>query len=239
MNILGYTTYQDINLDWVIQKIIELEQKVNSGGGGTNDHTQLVNRAAANQHPMSAITGLATALAGKQPTGNYVTAAQLGGAVDDALADAKASGEFDGPQGPAGPAGDTGPQGPAGPAGFSPSATVEQTNTGATITITDKDGTTSATVDGINIINSGFAVGRMLKVAEIVNGYPTKWSVAYTTNPNGIGGEREEVVLYGTLQNILSASFSLGITGAKVGDVLKVGSVDAAGVPTSWIAEAV
>lgn len=145
MNILGYTTYQEINLDWVIQKIIELEQKVNSGGGGgTTDHTQLINRDAANQHPMSAITGLSTALAGKQPAGNYVTNTQLNGAVDDALAAAKASGEFDGAQGPAGPAGDTGPQGPA---GFSPSASVEQTSTGATITITDKDGTTTATVN--------------------------------------------------------------------------------------------
>lgn len=32
------------------------------GGGGTGDHTQLSNRDAANQHPMSAITGLAAAL---------------------------------------------------------------------------------------------------------------------------------------------------------------------------------
>nr|DAI08206.1 MAG TPA: nucleoid-associated protein [Caudoviricetes sp.] len=167
MNILGYTTYQDINLDWVIQKIIELEQKINSGGGGgTTDHTQLINRNAADQHPMSAITGLPAALAGKQPAGNYVTGAQLNGAVDDALAEAKASGEFDGPQGPAGPAGDTGPQGPAGADGYSPSAKVEQTSTGATITITDKTGTTTATVN--NGTSGGAAAWE--KIADISTG---------------------------------------------------------------------
>lgn len=43
------------------------------GGGGTSDHSKLSNRDAADQHPMSAITGLADALAGKQPTGTYLT----------------------------------------------------------------------------------------------------------------------------------------------------------------------
>lgn len=33
------------------------------GGGGTSNHTELSNRDAAEQHPMSAITGLAAALA--------------------------------------------------------------------------------------------------------------------------------------------------------------------------------
>ena len=54
-----------------------------------------------------------------------------------------------GPQGPAGTDGTpgaTGPQGPAGADGFSPTANVQQTETGATITITDKNGTTTANV---------------------------------------------------------------------------------------------
>lgn len=42
-------------------------------GGGISDHSKLSNRDAANQHPMSAITGLEDALAGKQPTGAYLT----------------------------------------------------------------------------------------------------------------------------------------------------------------------
>lgn len=73
--------------------------EVQAGSGGTSDHQKLSNRDAADQHPMKAITGLEAALAGKQPTGNYLTNAALAGAVDDALAQAKASGEFDGADG--------------------------------------------------------------------------------------------------------------------------------------------
>ena len=36
-----------------------------AGSGGTSDHSQLTNRDAANQHPITAITGLQTALDGK------------------------------------------------------------------------------------------------------------------------------------------------------------------------------
>ncbi len=41
-----------------------------SGGSGTSNHAQLANRNAADQHPMTAITGLAGALAGKAETGH-------------------------------------------------------------------------------------------------------------------------------------------------------------------------
>lgn len=43
------------------------------GGGGTGDHTELTNRDAPNQHPISAVTGLEDALDGKQPAGDYLT----------------------------------------------------------------------------------------------------------------------------------------------------------------------
>lgn len=42
-------------------------------GGGVTDHDKLTGRDKTDQHPMSAITGLADALAGKQPTGAYLT----------------------------------------------------------------------------------------------------------------------------------------------------------------------
>ena len=42
-------------------------------GGGTTDHSKLINRDKADQHPMSAITGLVDALGGKQPVGSYIT----------------------------------------------------------------------------------------------------------------------------------------------------------------------
>jgi hypothetical protein len=44
------------------------------GGGGTTDHALLTNRDANDQHPMSAITGLASALSGKQPLDGDLTA---------------------------------------------------------------------------------------------------------------------------------------------------------------------
>jgi len=40
----------------------------------------------------------------------------------------------------------TGPQGPAGKDGFSPTAKVEQNTDGATITIVDEEGTTTAVI---------------------------------------------------------------------------------------------
>ena len=107
----------------LVDAINEVAKSGGGGTGGTSDHTKLQNRDAAHQHPMSAITGLTDALAGKQPTGNYLTQADLQDATDKALAQAKASGEFDGatgpqgPQGGQGPKGDTGPQGPKGETG--------------------------------------------------------------------------------------------------------------------------
>lgn len=50
---------------------IEIDPETNTisasggGGGGTGDHAQLINRSSNDQHPMSAITGLVLALAGK------------------------------------------------------------------------------------------------------------------------------------------------------------------------------
>lgn len=74
-----------------------------------------------------------------------LAANELSGAVDDALAQAKASGEFDGPKGEKGEKGDTGAQGLQGEPGVSP--TVEITGIASTtgqngnkIKITDADG---------------------------------------------------------------------------------------------------
>ena len=60
--------------------------------------------------------------------------------IDEALAEAKASGEFDGPAGPAGQDGADGQD------GYSPTATVSKSGKVATITITDKNGTTTAQI---------------------------------------------------------------------------------------------
>lgn len=86
----------------LVAAINEARQTGGGGAGGTSDHQKLSNRDAADQHPIAAITGLEAALAGKQPAGSYLTNEALTGAVDDALAQAKASGEFDGAPGAAG-----------------------------------------------------------------------------------------------------------------------------------------
>ena len=65
----------------------------------TANHSDLLERELEDQHPISAISGLQEALDGKQPKGNYLKQADLQKAVDDALAQAKASGEFDGEDG--------------------------------------------------------------------------------------------------------------------------------------------
>ena len=49
------------------------EAAQSSGGSGTLDHAKLTGRDAADQHPMSAITGLEKALEDKQPAGAYLT----------------------------------------------------------------------------------------------------------------------------------------------------------------------
>lgn len=95
----------------LVAAINEVAQSSGGGTGGTSDHTKLENRDADDQHPMSAITGLTDALDGKQPTGNYLTRDDLQDATDKALAQAKASGEFDGATGPAGAPGKDGTSG--------------------------------------------------------------------------------------------------------------------------------
>ena len=69
------------------------------GSGGTSDHSALYNRDKEDQHPMSAVTGLVDPLNGKQPAGDYLTQDNLQSATDAVLAQAKASGEFDGADG--------------------------------------------------------------------------------------------------------------------------------------------
>ena len=67
-------------------------------------------------------------------------------ATNEVLAQAKASGEFDGADGAPGKDGADGQPGKNGTDGYSPTANVTQNDNGATITITDKNGTTTATV---------------------------------------------------------------------------------------------
>lgn len=96
----------------------------------------------------------------KQPKGDYITQDGLQSATNAALAQAKASGEFDGapgaegPQGPKGATGATGPQGERGPTGD----TGPQGPAGAGLDVT------------------GATVGQTVKIAAVdANGVPTAW----------------------------------------------------------------
>ena len=66
----GFWLLWDPDADEYVESQLPLPEATT---GGTSDHSKLTNRDAADQHPMSAITGLDDALAGKQPTGNYLT----------------------------------------------------------------------------------------------------------------------------------------------------------------------
>lgn len=133
------------------------------GGSGTTDHDKLGNRDAADQHPMSAITGLEKALGEKQPKGSYLTTDSLNNAVNDALAQAKESGEFDGVDGKDGQDGYTpvkgkdyfdGTNGKDGKDATSPVISVSNITGGHRITIKDVNGTKTVDVmdgeDGSN-----------------------------------------------------------------------------------------
>lgn len=59
--VLAKASDTDLDVEWA------------DGGNGTADHAKLSNRDASDQHPISAITGLETALDAKQPAGSYLT----------------------------------------------------------------------------------------------------------------------------------------------------------------------
>lgn len=89
-----------------------------------------------------------------QPKGDYITQDGLQSATNAALAQAKASGEFDGAQGPKGDTGPQGPQGEQGPKGD-----------------TGPHGPAGA---GLDV--TGATVGQTVKIAAVDdNGVPTAW----------------------------------------------------------------
>lgn len=122
---------------------------------------------------------------------------ELPTAINTALAQAKASGEFDGPQGPAGPAGeqgpqgDTGPQGTPGPAGSDATVTVENIQSALGYTPAN-----SADVSAkLDKPATAPAVGKILKVTAVNEdgSFVCEWADA----PSG-GGAVDDVQVNGT-----------------------------------------
>lgn len=120
----------------------------------------------------------------KQPKGDYITQDGLQSATNAALAQAKASGEFDGApgaEGPQGPKGDTGATGATGPQG-------ERGPTGDT-------GPQGPAGAGLNV--TGATVGQTVKISAVdVNGVPTAWEPVDMAS----GGGAWEKLYDGTMQ---------------------------------------
>lgn len=129
---------------------------------------------------------------------------ELPNAIDTALAQAKASGEFDGEPGPKGDKGDPGNDGytpqkgvdyfdgakgdPGNPGadGFSPTASVSKSGTTTTITVTDKSGTTTAQVldgkDGADGTSGSDGFSPTISVTDITGGHAVSITDAEGTN---------------------------------------------------------
>ena len=90
---------------------------------GLAAHALSVAVAGSGDHPVESVNGKTGAVELTAGDVGAISQDDLQNATNEALALAKASGEFDGPQGPVGPQGpkgDTGPQGPAGADGYTP-----------------------------------------------------------------------------------------------------------------------
>ena len=166
-------------------------------------------------------------------------------AVENALQEAKESGEFKGDNGQNGADGETpyiqdgywyiggvntnvkadgtpGKDGQDGADGYSPTANVKQTDNGAIITITDNNGTTTATVtngkDGeasaLDFIPnpSTASVGQTIVVKAVdETGKPTEWEAADVVSGGG-GGDIPEA-----LPNPYALTFTGAVTGSYDG----------------------
>ena len=126
--------------------------------------------------------------------------------------------------GPAGTPGTKGDKGEPGAAGYSPAAKVQRTETGAIITITDKNGTSYASVsdgkDGSPGAKGDPGEDYVLTTAD-------KQEIAASVVAGGLEVEVSDETPGGS-------DPSLGLTGAAVGQIAKITSVDADGKPTAW-----
>lgn len=120
--------------------------------------------------------------------------------------------------------GETGATGPAGAAGYSPSAKVQRTETGAIITITDKTGTSYASVkDG----KDGSPGAKGDPGDDYVLTSADKQDIAASVVAGGMEVEVSDETPGGS-------DLSLGLTGAAVGQIAKITAVDEDGKPTAW-----
>lgn len=107
-------------------------------------------------------------------TSEYVKDEELPTAIEDALTEAKESGEFDGPQGPQGergPQGEPGVPGKNGEDGFSPTVSITEIVGGHRVTITDAEGEKSFDVMDGSGGEGGTGYSPTISVEEIEGGH--------------------------------------------------------------------
>lgn len=130
--------------------------------------------------------------------------------------------------GPAGTPGTKGDKGEPGADGYSPTAKVQRTETGAIITITDKTGTSYASVkDG----KDGSPGAKGEPGDDYVLTGADKQEIAASVVAGGLEIEVSDETPGGS-------DLSLGLTGAQIGQIAKITAVDASGKPTQWEATA-
>ena len=224
----------------VYDQLMELIKDM--GGASEEDIAKVVATYLA-EHPVKETDPTVPAWAKEDSKPTY-TAAEVGAlsadtlqaATNAALAQAKASGAFDGADGntgPQGPKGDTGATGPQGTAGHSPVVTATKSGKVTTIEV---DGTAVATV------NDG---------ADGATGPQGPKGDAGDTGPQGPKGDPGAtgpagIVISSTQptgdthpvwldpDGDASTENPLNLTGATVGQIAVVAAVDADGVPTAW-----
>lgn len=126
--------------------------------------------------------------------------------------------------GPAGTPGTKGDKGEPGAAGYSPAAKVQRTETGAIITITDKTGTSYASVsDG----KDGSPGAKGDPGDDYVLTSADKQEIASSVVAGGLEVEVSDETPGGS-------DLSLGITGASTGQSPIINAVDTDGKPTAW-----
>ena len=152
--------------------------------------------------------------------GDYLTSGELEEATNNALAQAKASGEFDGPQGPAGADGAPGKDGANGTDGKPINWRGEYS-----------ESTQYSKLDAASYEGSSYIFSNDTPTTGAVPGIDEEWQLMAEkgdkgdTGPQGPQGEPGADAV---------EDLSLGLTSATVGQIAKITAVDENGVPTAW-----
>ncbi|MGM9661090.1 MAG: hypothetical protein ACI3WQ_10870, partial [Faecousia sp.] len=217
-----------IRLQWLEDKLDEYIGKIEGGATDEAVVQRIVDAYLAANPPTVTETDPTVPAWAKQPQKPTYTAAEVGAlsaetlpaAINTALAQAKDSGEFDGKDGD------------PGADGYSPTANVAQTDTGAVITITDKTGTTTATLKN----GADGQPGHTGATPNIQIGTVETLEAGSAATASMDGTPENPILNLGIPQGAPGSGGGGGIavTGATVGQTIRVAAVDDDGVPTAW-----